>query len=199
MTGTRPPEPLQRNMSIGDVLLFAFCIFVESCLWLCCTLIQCCILDLSIAVKYTLRCYIFFIACLLVKTLCVPLQVCENVYVVICNTSLAFIFSQTEQLKWELSSCAWCKTWERKGFLTTGNFCHRKINDCCEVLGGLFLAGLTDQLWTWECAIYDSYSRTNAASIPVTAQRPDKMPSKAVHLMLFVPVQLHTLCPNDEK
>lgn len=47
---------------------------------------------------------------------------------------------------------------------------------------------------------YDSYSHTNATPMPVTAQRLDKIPSKAVlYLMLFVPVQLCTLCSNEEK
>lgn len=67
-----------------------------------------------------------------------------------------------------------------------------------------FLEGFSSQDWQTNYGLgnvqyYDSYSCTNAAPIPVTAQRPDKMPSKAVHLMLFVPVQPYTLCPNEEK
>lgn len=65
------------------------------------------------------------------------------------------------------------------------------------------LEGFSLQDWQTNYGLvqyYDSYSHTKADPMPVTAQRLDKIPSKAVlYLMLFVPVQLCTLRPNEEK
>lgn len=60
-------------------------------------------------------------------------------------------------------------------------------------LEGFFLQDWQTNYGLGNVQYYDSYSHTNAAPIPVTAQRPDKIPTEAVHLMLFVPMQLCTL------